>query len=95
MAKNEHVVDERGNCPRWTKPAQAKHARLTLERLESRCLPSAFFFSTGNPHGKMAAATRPATAGIFNDAAGFPFAPDSFFAFDPRFSGGVFVGAET
>jgi hypothetical protein len=36
-----------------------------VEPLECRCLLTTFLFSTGNPDGLMAAATRPATAGKF------------------------------
>jgi hypothetical protein len=47
------------------KPVQLKSTNLSVEGLECRCLPTAFFFSTGNPDGLMAAATRPATSGKF------------------------------
>src|SRR5262249_20208265 len=35
------------------------------EQLESRCVPSIFSFSTGNPDGKMASASRPANGAAF------------------------------
>src|SRR5262245_24149651 len=66
MAKNAHVLRLLGNVRRWArKPAPLKRTRLTVEPLESRVLLTTFLFSTGNPDGKMAAATRPNSAGKF------------------------------
>ena len=39
--------------------------RPRCEALETRCLPSVFAFSTGNPDGKIAIASRPATGPLF------------------------------
>jgi hypothetical protein len=39
--------------------------RPRCEQLETRCLPSVFFFTTGSPDGKMATASRPATPVAF------------------------------
>jgi hypothetical protein len=65
MAKNDHAPLKLASVRRARNPRQLKRASLRVERLEPRCLPTAFFFSTGNPDGLMAAATRPTTTGNF------------------------------
>jgi hypothetical protein len=42
---------------------KASSARLRIEQLEERAVPTAFAFSTGLPDGRMATASRPALAG--------------------------------
>jgi hypothetical protein len=65
MIKIKHVLDQLRNSSRGRKAAQQISTRPRVEPLESRCLLTAFFFSTGNPDALMAAATRPATSGKF------------------------------
>lgn len=62
--------------------------RLRLESLEERWLPAAFFFSTGNPDGLMAMASRPSGNGKIEIEAA-----DDFILTQPTsISGASFVG---
>src|SRR5947209_7759351 len=90
MGKNNHVMSRLGSVRGQAQKPGLKRARPRLEPLESRCLLTTFFFSTGIPDGLMAAATRPASVGKFEIEA----ADDFVLTTETRIDHATFTGLQ-